>query len=280
MLDDMDAAWKAKGCHMLGILLESLRLSSVVPGQPKTTGNRQTPAEFLLRTGYHNVFAEALFPLFSYIPSLTPEAEAVPLFQEVLPTLTTLALLLPVETSKGSTRIEMLDKIVREGILAPLANFRTPATYPELATVIVSQLQILLGHLGIESVKHLPRAVTLLSAILQDPFIVSHRDLTLSTLKTLRTLMQNTWPRIPGHRGAIMLGLCLCWRRCIEDSSSLDYIEEVQAELQESVEMLDAVMQAVEDASLRTLWESEKQDVVEASPACKELFEEPKHVVS
>ncbi|KAH7395111.1 hypothetical protein DE146DRAFT_615462 [Phaeosphaeria sp. MPI-PUGE-AT-0046c] len=280
MIDDMDAEWKAKGCHMLGILLESMRLSSVTPGQPKHAGNRRDPVDFLQRTGYHNVFAEALFPLFSYVPTLTPEAEAVLVFREVLPTLTSLALLLPVESSKGSTRIEMLDKVVREGILAPLANFRTPWTYPELATVIVSRLQVLLGHLGIESVKHLPRVITLLSATLQEPFIVSHKALTLSTLQTLRTLMQNTWPRIPGHRGAIMMGLCLCWSRCMEDSSSLDYIEEVKAELLESVEMLDAVMQAVEDASLRTLWESEKRDVVEASPACKELFEVPKYVVS
>ena len=43
--------------------------------------------------------------------------------------------------------------------------------------------------------------------------------------------------------------------------------------------MLDAVMQAVEDASLRTLWESEKRDLVEASPACKELFKDPQDSV-
>lgn len=280
MIDDMDAEWKAKGCHILGILLESIRLSSTNAMLQKDTGNRQNPSDFLQRTGYHRVFADALFPLFSYVPSLTPEPEAVLVFEEVLPTLTTLALLLPGENSKGRTQVELMDKIVREGVLAPLSNFRAPSTYPDLATVIVSQSQILLGHLGIESVKHLPRLVTLLSAILQEPFIVSHKALTISTTKALRALMQNTWPRIPGHRGAIMMGLCLCWKRCLEDSSSAEYTDEIKAELQESVEMLDAVMQAVEDASLRTLWESEKRDLVEASPACKELFKDPQDSVN
>lgn len=268
MIDDMDAAWKAKGCHTLEVLLESLRQPSAKDESQKTT-NRQTSSDFLQRTGYHNVFAEALLPLFTYIPSLTPEAEAVPLFKELLPALTSLALLLLVENSKGVTRIKFLDKVVREGILAPLTHFPTPSTYPELATVIVSHLQVLLGHLGIESVKHLPDIIPLLSAILQEPFIISHKALTLSTLKGLQAVMQNAWPRIPGHRGHIMLGLCLCWSRCADDSSSLEHIEEVKAELQETIAMLDAIMQAAED---RDKWAKEKAALVGTSAVYKDLF--------
>ncbi|KAF1919646.1 hypothetical protein BDU57DRAFT_441068 [Ampelomyces quisqualis] len=268
MIDDMDAAWKARGCRMLGILLESLRQPSS-KGESFKTANGQASSDFLQRTGYHNVFAQALLPLFTYIPSLTPEAEAVPLFKELLPTLTSLALLVPVENSNGGTRVKFLDKVVREGILSPLTHFSTPSTYPELATVIVSRLQVLLGHLGIESVKHLPDIIPLLSAILQEPFIVSHKGLTLCTFKGLQAVMQNAWPRIPGHRGHIMLGLCLCWSRCVDDSSSLDYIGEVKAEIQETVAMLDAIMQAAEE---RDMWVDEMADVVTTCGAYKDLF--------
>jgi tRNA nucleotidyltransferase (CCA-adding enzyme) len=272
MIDDMDAAWKAKGCHLLGVLLESLRQPSTGDELSKAA-DKQGSTNFLQRTGYHNVFAESLFPLFSYIPSLTPEPEAVPLFEAVLPTLTTLALLLPNESSKGNTRYGLLDKIMREGIIAPLLHFPTPSAYPELASVMTSHLRVLLGHMGIESVKHLSSIIPLLSTILQEPFIVSHKSLTMSTLKALQAVMLNGWPRIPQHVAVIMMGLCLCWGRCMEDSSALAHVEEVKQEIQETVAMLDAVMQAAEDASMRDKWEDEKRKLVETSAAYQSMFD-------
>jgi len=274
MIDDVDAAWKAKGCHYLGLLLENLRATAARDTAQQKAWNKQSPSEYIRRTGYHNVFAEALFPMFTYVPSLTPEAEAIPLFKELFPTLTTLALLLPVEDSKGNTRGQNLDKILREGILSPLAHFPTPSTYPELAAVITSQLRVLLGHMGIESVKHLPNIIPLLSTILQDPFIVSHQALTGSTLKALQAVMLNAWPRIPGHRGAIMMGLSLCWGRCTdEDVSTQQDMGELKAALQETVAMMDAVMQAVKEDAMKEKWVEEKRNLVEASPSHKGLFE-------
>jgi tRNA nucleotidyltransferase (CCA-adding enzyme) len=272
MIDDMDAVWKTKGCHLLGLLLESLRQPSS-GDEPSKAANKDGSTNFLQRTGYHNVFAESLFPLFSYIPSLTPEPEAVPLFEAVLPTMTTLALLLPEESSKGGTRNGFLDKIMREGILAPLFHFPTPSAYPGLASVMTSHVQVLLGHMGIESVKHLSNVLPLLSTILQEPFILSHKALTMSTLKALQTAMLNGWPRIPWHAPVIMLGLCLCWGRCMEDSSSLPHVGEVKQEMQDTVAMLDAVMQAAEDASTRDKWEDEKRELVETSAAYQDFFD-------
>jgi tRNA nucleotidyltransferase (CCA-adding enzyme) len=273
MIDDMDAAWKARGCHVLGLLLESLRQSSRGVSSLSKGTNRKTPMDFLQRTGYHNVFSEALLPMFTYIPSLTPEPEAVPLFNQLLPALTTLALLLPAESSQGSTRYGLLDKIIRQGVFAPLAHFPTPAAYPELATVMVSHLQVLLGHMGIDSVKHLPHVVPLLSKILQEPFVVSHKALTLSTLKSMQAVILNAWPRLAGHCGAVMMGLCLCWGRCSDEMSvDLEHVGKVKSELQETVAMLDAVMQAADDA-IRTKWEEEKAELVETRPACKSLFD-------
>jgi tRNA nucleotidyltransferase (CCA-adding enzyme) len=274
MVDDMDAAWKAKGCYILGVLLETLQRPWTIEGSSKHAGNRKSATDFLQRTGYHNVFAEGLLPLFAYIPTLTPEPEAVGLFRELLPTLTRLGLLLPSESSKmSSTRNGFLDQVVREGILSPLASFPTPSNYPELATVMMSQLQIVLGHLGIETVKHLPRLVPLLSAMLQEPFIINHKALTLSTLKALQAVMLNAWPRVHGYVAAIMMGVCLCWHWCMEDEASLGHVGEIKAELQESVAMLDAVMQAADDGSGRAEWKEEKQQLVETSLAYEGLFE-------
>jgi tRNA nucleotidyltransferase (CCA-adding enzyme) len=269
MIDDMDAVWKSKGCRLLGLLLESLRQPSS-GNELSKAANKQDPANFLQRTGYHNVFADSLFPLFSYIPTLTPEPEAVPLFKEVLPTLTTLALLLPEESSKGSTRYGLLDKIMREGILAPLFHFPSLSAYPELASALTAHIQVLVGHMGIDSVKHLSNILPLLSTVLQEPFILSHKALTMSTLKALQAVMLNGWPRIPSYAPLIMMGLCLCWSRCMEDSSALPYVKEVKREIQDTVAMLDAVMQASEDASK---WEDEKRELTKTSEAYQDFFD-------
>jgi len=273
IIDDMDAGWKAKGCHYLALLLGSLRQSTSTDIATQKTKRKQSPSEFLRRTGYQNVFADSLFPLFTYIPTLTPEPEAVPLFMELFSALTALTVLLPENAVQGVTREQLFDKMLREGVLSPLTHLPTPSTYPELANVIVTQLQVILGHMGIDSVKHLPHIVPLLSAILQEPFIVTHKALTMSTLKALRVLMLNTWPRIPAHRGAIMMGLCLCWRQCVEENTmrSIEgHVGEVKELVQETAAMLDAVMQAAEE---KVAWEQEKRDAVDASPLHDGMFD-------
>jgi tRNA nucleotidyltransferase (CCA-adding enzyme) len=275
MIDDVEVKWKAKGCHLLNVLLQSLHYHSGVHTLATTIG-KERPSNFLQRTGYHNVFTDTLLPLFAYVPSLTPEADAVPLFDGTFLAMTSLAGLLPTENSKGESRARFLDKILREGFFQPLAHFPTPSTYPELATVILTHLQVLLGLLGIESVKHLANTIPLLSAILQEPFILSHKKLALSTLKALQAVVLNTWPRVPAHRGAIVMGLCLCWSRNVEEQRTADKqneVETVRRELQETMAMLDAVMRGLEGQETKEQWELEKREVVEASPAHAEMFD-------
>lgn len=275
MIDDVDVQWKTKGCHLLNVLLESLRPHSAMHTLAKKVGNEST-SNFLQRTGYHNVFADTLLPLFAYIPSLTPEVDAVLLVDKTFLAMTSLASHLPTDGSKGESRARFLDKLVREGVFTPLAHFPTPSTYPELATVILAHLRVLLGLLSIESVKHLPNTLPLLSAILQDPFILSHKTLTLSTLKALQAVILNAWPRIPARRGAIMMGLCLCWGRCMEEQGTADketVVKNVRKELQETVAMLDAVMRGLEEQDTIEQWEVEKREVVEVSSAYAELFD-------
>ncbi|KAL1798990.1 hypothetical protein ACET3X_003027 [Alternaria dauci] len=275
MIDDVAVEWKARGCHMLGLLLGNLH-QTVVADDAKKSMARQGSANFLQRTGYHNIFAEALLPMFTYIPSITPEAESVTIFKEVFPTVTLLAQFLPADTSKGDSRERFLDKILREGVLSPLAHFLTPSSYAGLATLIMSHVPDLLGLMGIGTVKHLPDLVPLLSVILQEPLELSHKPLLLSTLKALQSVLLNAWPRIPAHRGTVMMGLCLLWSRCIERQKMIDDedIKHVTSEVQESVAMLDAIMQATETDGLDKVWENEKQGVVQASPGFEELFEQ------
>ncbi|KAG9193111.1 hypothetical protein G6011_03146 [Alternaria panax] len=272
MIDDVGVEWKARGCHMLDLVLGNLYQTVVVDDAKKLIA-RQGSANFLQRTGYHNIFADALLPMFTYIPSITPEAESVTLFNEVFPAVTSLAQLLPAETNKGDSWERFLDKILREGVLSPLAHFPTPSSYAQLATLIMSHVPVLLGLMGIGTVKHLPDLVPLLSTILQEPFALSHKPLLLSTLKALQSVLLNAWPRLPDHRGSIMMGICVLWSRCVEEQKKMDDrdVKHVIFQAQESVAMLDAVMQATE---LAEAWDKEKQDVMQASPGFEELFEE------
>lgn len=273
MIDDIEEEWKAKGCSLLRMLFDHLRdlQGHSVSTKPKTSRESKS---FLIRTGYHNVFKEALLPLFTYIPSLTPEREAVTLFRESLAAVISLALLLPDEDMQKDNRNCLLDTIVRTGILSPLAHFPTPSTYPELATVIVSNSSVLVGHMGIETVKHLPDLIPMLSTILQEPFALSHTKVVIATLHAVQNVISNAWPRIPAHRGNILMGLCLLWGRCVEErgKSGGQSIAEIEAQIKEAVGMLDAIMEASEEEGLHETWEQEKRQVTETAPNCAELF--------
>jgi tRNA nucleotidyltransferase (CCA-adding enzyme) len=264
MIDDMDVEWKAKGCHMLGLLLEALRDVTSKNSTPTSNSN----SNFLQRTGYHNIFADALLPMFTYIPSITPESESLVLFKDVFPTVISLALLLPT----GDKRERFLDQILRQAVLTPLAHFPTPSSYPVLATLILSHVPALLAHMGIESVKHLPDLLPLLSSVLQEPFVLVHKPLVRATLEAVQSVLLNAWPRVPGHRGSIMLGVTMSWGRCLEQQEKEEEgVEDVMNSVKGTVGMLDAVMLASEEAEV---WAGEKRELVEAAEGYGGLFDE------
>jgi tRNA nucleotidyltransferase (CCA-adding enzyme) len=130
--------------------------------------------------------------------------------------------------------------------------------------------------MNIDAVKHLPDIVPLLSTILQEPFVLAHKPLVLSTLKAVQALLLNTWPRVPGHRAAVMMGLTLLWARCLEEQAKpqAQDVDDVKLQVKEAVAMLDAVMRAAEEDGLSEVWKKEKQDVVDASAGYQGLFEE------
>ncbi|KAH9881875.1 hypothetical protein J1614_001046 [Plenodomus biglobosus] len=266
MIDDSEVESQAKGCELLTLLLQQMQQAT---GQDTFVSSKSMKSSeatnFLQRTGYHSVLADSLFPLLTHLPSLTPEQESITLLSEVYPALLLLAQLVPADTNttpsnpttSSPTKTWFLDKIVREGIFHPLAHFPTPSTYPHLANLIVSQLPKITDEMGIESIKHLPDIITLISSILQEPFALSHEALVLSTLQALRSIMQNAWPRIPRHRGSIMMGLGVLWGRVLEERKEGE-ADLVMRQIQETAEMLDAIMRASEESEV---WAVEKTSV-------------------
>ncbi|KAF3044040.1 CCA tRNA nucleotidyltransferase, mitochondrial [Didymella heteroderae] len=257
MLDDPAEESQAIGCQHLSSLLSILEL------------DREKSTAFLARTGYHDLFASTLFPLFTHIPTLTPEPASLALFNAVYEPLLHLSAL----CLSDAARIKFLDKTMREGILAPLNHFPTPSTYPHLATSIFSATTALAAQLGIETVKHLPSLTPLVTGVMQDPFVLAHKELSLVTVKALQALIQNCWPRMPAHRGAVVLGLCVLKGRCDEEGGSggKQKLSEIRVEVKDTAELLDAVLSQSE---VKEEWGKEKEVLVEADEGLGGFFEE------
>lgn len=266
-MDSLEVEWKAKGCHLLAQLLEQMKL--VMPSRS---------ADFLQRSGYHSLLTDALLPLFTYLPSLTPEDDSITLLSPVYPALLSLADLLPSEPRKTA----FLSTLVRQAILRPLAHFSNPCIYPSLSSLILSHLPRLLHALRLHTVQHLAALLPLLSALLQDPFALAHPGMVLATLAALRSVLANAWPRVAGHRGPLLLGLCVLWSRCLEarqpqagggggggGGSRNRERDEVEAQVRETGAMLDAVLRASGEAEV---WEAEKRELGGVEEAYGEIF--------
>lgn len=258
MVDDIDLNWKATGCSLLTLLLKS------------------TTPSLLSRTGLGNVFEDTLFPLFTYLPTLTPESDSVLLLDKVFPALMALVEVMhptppsPPTSSLSTPRENFLDKILRDGVLAPLFH-APPSAYPKLATALLSRLPLVLDTMGIDSVKHLQSLVPLLSNILAEPLGLAYSPLMVTAAKGLQCIIQNAWPRIKVHRGEVAKGVCFAWIRCCEEKEK-DGTEEIKKEIKEVAQMLDAVLKA--DEEVRELWEAEKKELVEIDERLRQLFED------
>ncbi len=266
ILDDTAVESKAIGCHHLNQLLLTLELGS----------DRDVSAAFLARTGYHEVFASALWPLLTYIPSLTPESESVTIFQSVCAPLCSLAVLVRPEDK----RAKFVDKIMRESVLAPLSHFPTPSTYPDLACEIIRQINEITALMGIEAVKHLPSLIPLLTSIMQDPFVLSHKTLALASVQGLQCLVQVCWPRLPAHRGAITLGLCVLKGRCDlefgrevtgkEGTEDWVMMRDLREEVKATAELVNAVLSQSEASDE---WNNEKASLADVDKGLVGFFE-------
>jgi hypothetical protein len=270
ILDDIDLQWKAVGAELLTLLLKS------------------TPPSLLARTGVGKVFEDTLIPLFTYLPTLTPENESVVLLDKAFPALMALPDVLyppsptpntvsslpspstkPTPDSSLSTpREKFLDKLLRDGILSPLFH-APPSAYPKLATTLLSHLPPLLRAMGIDSVKHLQPLTTLLSNILAEPLGLAYPPLMVAATKVLQSVVLNAWPRVKVYRGEILRGVTLAWLRCCDEEGK-EGVVEVWKELREVVGMMNAVFAA--DDEVKDAWGREKEELVGADSRLEGLF--------
>ncbi len=161
ILDDDSPEIKARGCGLLDTLLKI------------------TPPALLERTGLSQVLTDAVMPCLLYLPTLTPEADSIRLLSAAYPALTTVARArFPPATHQtalskansntggGSTdRVKYFDEILRKGVLG---GYRHAGEHVKIAELLVDQIAVIVGHIGIYAVKHLK-----VSQVLQEMIIVS-----------------------------------------------------------------------------------------------------------
>jgi tRNA nucleotidyltransferase (CCA-adding enzyme) len=250
MLDDNDLKWKAKACEFVGLFV------------------RAAPRDLIMGRGYKQMFTDELFPLFTYLPTLTPEEESVLVFDHAFSALVTLSL---IEEAKDE---RMLDKIVREGVLAPLFHFTSPLSYPNLTTVILTHLSAVLDELRIKSVKHLQSILPPLLNILRDHFAPASPRLLIAAAKGLQSTIRNGWPRIASPRLLeISTASCESWIACAEFEQNSTDLENVKHELKVVMRMVDQRIVMLADDQEMDVWNREKTKLVAEGSIFKELFE-------
>ncbi|KAG9243773.1 hypothetical protein BJ878DRAFT_104058 [Calycina marina] len=164
-------------------------------------------AKLLQQTGLGPVFEDAIHPTLLFLPSLTPIEESLQLLPAAY---TALAALCDARfaATGDSERVKFLDKIVRHGILP---GYLHSSESLAIIQVLVHELSNVVSRLGVYSVKHLKDILSVLSAILENPF--STLDLLRTSIKTLEIIILNSWPRIgeSAHRLVILKSLVICW---------------------------------------------------------------------
>lgn len=274
MIDDIDVQWKCRGVSLLTLFLQAV------------------PASLLSRTGLSKVFEEELWPLCTYLPTLTPEQDSAKLLGETIRALSALVEVIhpekhtntaaskskskspqpTTEPTLSSAREKLLDRLLRDAILAPLMH-APPPTYPLLATSLLAHLAPLLRSMGIDSVKHLQPLTSLLADILAEPLIMAHVELVCAACSALASLIENAWPRVPVYRGVIVRGLSVAWVRYLEhDGGDEKVLGEVVRGLRDVAGMLDMVCR--NDGEVGGVWAEEKARLEEVDGRVGGLFGE------
>lgn len=232
MLDDIDTEYKAQGCELLKLLLD------------------KTPPTLLKRTGLGDVFEEALMPCLGYLPTLTAEDESARLLAVAYPALISLsnAFENPSTSSNSQTQSErnkLLDNLIRKGVLM---TFTYCPEHAKITTVTTTNLTAILTSLGLDSVKHLPFILPMLSSILTHPFVTASPPLLLSSVQALQAIVLNTWPRMHVHKNEVLKCVTVPWIRMQEENVAGNEFESIKEECKVVVQMLrDAIQENVDE---------------------------------
>ncbi|KAL9104139.1 MAG: hypothetical protein Q9163_000886 [Psora crenata] len=221
LIDDSSIKYKAAGCAKLSTFLQTC---------PSTT---------LERTGLGEVFENAVMLCLMYFPSPPEEQEPLLLLDQAYRALLQLARVRFSGVEQRTQKVKMLDKIMRYGVLQGYAH---AGEHVQTAVLLVRQMGELTEEMGIDVVKHLKHVLTILSAIMANPFSTAYPPLLEASVKSLQIVMTTAWPRVDYHRGEILKALTVCWLRIQEDLDSSTELKKIRREIEKTMQMLTALM--------------------------------------
>ncbi|KXT13866.1 hypothetical protein AC579_6899 [Pseudocercospora musae] len=243
LLDDWETKYKQLGTELLTSLLHS------------------TTAPLLNRTGLGEVFEEALLPSLTYIPTITPEEESIPLLQALYPALLTLCKVRFPDEIPGR-RVTFLDAVIRKGIIYGYTH--CSPNHPRILAVLFDQLGIYLDELGIDSVKHIKFILPMLTESLSDPMGTATIPMLESSARAMQALIRNSWPRMVIYRGEVLKGVMFCWLK-IQGMQGMDRLE---GGLRECVRLLKISLKREKECD----FEKEIEELVVVDGRLRDLF--------
>ncbi|KAL9637364.1 MAG: hypothetical protein Q9164_002229 [Protoblastenia rupestris] len=226
LIDDSSIQYKAAGCSNLFIFLQSC------------------PSTILERTGLGEIFENALMPCLLSLPTLTDEADSILLLKQAYPTLVRLTCVRFSEDRQRMQKVKALDRIVRYGVLRGYAH---AGEHVKIAEVLVEQISELTEALGVDIVKHMKHILTILSAVLANPFGTAYPPLLGASVRSLQKLITTAWPRIGYHRGEILKALTTCWLKTEVEEHDTTELREIRCEIERTIQILTASLGDVTD---------------------------------
>ncbi|KAI5286565.1 CCA tRNA nucleotidyltransferase, mitochondrial [Ascosphaera aggregata] len=235
LLDDSTLAFKAKGCELLSLLLEHMK---------------RTESEFLRQTNLDDVFADALRPCLTYLPTLNEEKESVYLLSRAYPALFKLIEVryhqIPRTKPDEVRRSALLGRILHSDIIRSYHHTSvvhptegttlTSFPYITLSVLLLDQLKTAVQMLQLEAIPYLRDLIATIVPTLSNAFIMADPRLARSAIEALRIVILNAWPRIYHWRGDVCAGLTDAWIRLYEE-----YLEPGSRRSAEELERIDDI---------------------------------------
>lgn len=269
LMDDVDVRFKARGCRLMRGLLAG------------------TEPAFLGRTGLGRAFHDALAPCASYLPTLTPEADAADVVDSVYPALLQLARVRFPGPERLDEREAYLAEVLHKHLL-PSFGHCPSETYPALTTALLVQLSSFSDALRLGVVAHLQDVIPLISSVLSAPFGSAAPGMIAQAARTMSTVLDHSWPRAWRWRGEVFAGACRAWIGLAEDGVDGAEIEEAKREVRNLVQLLVDIVRKTQDSSAavevdvdaeeaahmptRAVFRQELHDLQDASPLLEGLF--------
>ncbi|KAF3148860.1 hypothetical protein TWF569_005346 [Orbilia oligospora] len=231
-LDEGDILSKAHACEILDRVIRSV-------------GH-----DFLTRTGLGSVFEEAISPCLHFLPPLTPINHSIRSFRAGVAALMGLATHRYAGVDDGMW-YKAIDKILRDG---PFNGMTYAGENVRMIEVFLEETSIIVGALGISSVKHLSKLIPFCTEPMTSPFVSTYPEAALAAAGTLVEVTRNCWPRMSGYNNEILKATVFCWIRVYE--------EEADGTVQHLRDQLRLIIALLEKVNNGTVWFEEAKNAV------------------